>query len=110
MKALWGRGPSTVIELQRELPEELAESTIRTLLGILLHKGQVARGREGRAFVYSALVDRQTARNFSVRHLIDRFFRHPADLMLNLLEHDDLDEAELDRVLQALEARRSRQA
>jgi predicted transcriptional regulator len=55
--------------------------------------------------VYSAAVERGEARERGVRQLVRRFFRSPADLVLNLLDEGELDAAELRRIREALERR-----
>jgi predicted transcriptional regulator len=92
-----------VTEIQESLPAELADSTIRTLLGVLESKGYVRRERTGRAHVYSAAVARSEARESMVKQVVKRFFRSPADLVLNLLDAGELDAKELARIRKAIE-------
>jgi len=105
MDVLWRRGASTVLEMQQALEAELADSTIRTLLGVLEVKGYVVRERSGRAHVYRARVERSAERSRMVRQVVRRFFRSPADLVLNLLDAGELDAKELDRIRRAIERR-----
>jgi predicted transcriptional regulator len=101
MKVLWERGPSTAGEAVDALAAEveLAESTVRTMLGILRDKGYVRASRRGRAFIYHPLVDQDEAQRGALRHLIQRFFDgSPAQLVLNLLRDDELDEVEVERL------------
>lgn len=103
MNVLWASGESTVVEIQESLDEPLADSTIRTLLGVLESKGYVRRERRGRAHTYSASIDRGEARETVVRQVVKRFFRSPADLVLNLLDADELNTKELERIRRAIE-------
>ncbi|MGH7467999.1 MAG: BlaI/MecI/CopY family transcriptional regulator [Longimicrobiales bacterium] len=106
MNVLWRSGPSTVLEIQDALEDDLVDSTIRTLLRILEDKGYVKRRKEGRAFRYHPLVDHEETRASVLDHLVQRFFHTPGDLVLSLLKRGELDEAELARIRRALEARR----
>jgi predicted transcriptional regulator len=106
MNVLWRRGPSTVLEIQDGLDDELVDSTIRTLLRILEDKGYVRRLKEGRAFRYQPLVGRDETRANAVQQVVRRFFRNPADLVMNLMDSGELDEAELVKIRRALEAKR----
>jgi predicted transcriptional regulator len=106
MNVLWRRGPSTVLEIQEGLEEELVDSTIRTLLRILEEKGFVRRVKEGRAYRYRPLVGRDETRASAVQQVVRRFFRTPADLVLNLMDSGELDEAELVRIRRALELKK----
>jgi predicted transcriptional regulator len=105
MNVLWERGTASVLEIQESLDEPLADSTIRTLLGVLLEKGYVRRTRDGRAHIYHANVQRGEARETMVQQVVKRFFGSPADLVLNLLDAGELDAAELERIRRALDRR-----
>src|SRR5690606_7609883 len=98
MKVLWERGPSAVTEVMEAVAEEveLAESTVRTMLGILKEKGYVRATRRGRARVYHPVVGQREAQRSVLRHVIHRFFDDsPEELVLNLLGDDDLGAAEM---------------
>jgi len=101
MRVLWDRGRATVGEVVGELrgPRKPAYNTVLTLLRILEHKGYVTHEKEGRAFVYSPLIDRSQARRRAVLLLLSRFFDDsPELLVLNLLEEDQVDQQELRRL------------
>jgi predicted transcriptional regulator len=57
-----------------------------------------------RAFTYHPLVDERQARRRALRHLVSRLFEgSPSLLVLNVLDDEDLDPAELQRVKQLIE-------
>src|SRR3569832_768887 len=100
MNVLWDKGAATVSEVADALPRDLglAYNTVLTTMRILETKGYVrhAKAKEGRAFVYHPLVDRDQASRSAVRHVINRFFQDsPELLVLNLLQDRDLSRAEL---------------
>ncbi len=103
MDVIWEKGAATVAEVAEALPKDLglAYNTVLTTLRILEAKGYVGhtKAKEGRAFVYRALVARNEAVRSAVRHLVSRFFRNsPELLVLNLLEDENLDSRELARI------------
>ena len=101
MRVLWERGPSTAADVAAGLPKRarVADSTVRTILRILETKGYVRHTKEGRAFIYEATVGRHDVRRNVVRYLIDRFFNaSPELLVLNVLENEVIDQAELARL------------
>ncbi len=106
MRVLWDRGRATVgdvIDGLHERPKP-AYNTALTLLGILERKGYVRHEKAGRAFVFVPRIDRGRARHRALRHLLNRFFDDSAEqLVLNLLEHDDLDTRALARVRALIE-------
>ena len=63
MNVLWKRGESTVAEVVKALPKRLslAYSSVLTTLRILERKGFVSHKKQGRAFVYHPVVERQDA-------------------------------------------------
>ena len=100
MDIVWDKGTATVGEVAAALPGEpgLAYNTVLTTLRILEQKGYVrhTKPREGRAFVYRAVVGRKQASRNAVRHLVRRFFANsPELLVLNLLDDGDLSQQEL---------------
>ena len=100
MEVLWQKGEATVADIVDSLPEaRLAYSSVLTMMRILEQKGYVEHEREGRAFLYRPLVDREQARKSVVGYLLKRFFNNsPELLVVNLLEHEEVDDAELKRL------------
>ena len=82
MQVLWIEGPSKVAEVQAALKEELAYTTVQTVLNILLRKGQVKRTQEGRAFRYRPVVSREGATGGAVEDLVRRMFGGSAEALL----------------------------
>ena len=106
MEVLWERGASTVGEVVKALPKarSLAYSSVLTTLRILEQKGYVRHKKRGRAFLYRPVVDRGAAQRRAVRHLVSRFFEgSPEMLVLNVLENEKLDSAELGRLRKMIE-------
>ena len=100
MDIVWDKGAATVGEVAAALPGEpgLAYNTVLTTLRILEQKGYVrhTKPREGRAFVYRAVVGRRQASRNAVRHLVRRFFANsPELLILNLIDDGDLSQQAL---------------
>ena len=101
MRILWERGSSTVSEVVEHLPRsvDLAYNTVQTILGILETKGYVRHTKRGRAFVYRTRVGRADARRRALKELVSRFFDgSPEELVLDLVQNEDLDEHELERI------------
>jgi len=103
MDIVWVKGAVTVGEVAAALPGEpgLAYNTILTTLRILEQKGYVrhTKPREGRAFVYRAVVGRKQASRNALRHLVRGFFANsPELLVLNLLDDGDLSQRSLENI------------
>jgi len=106
MAVLWRRDSATVADVVRALSTKrpVTYSTVQTLLRILETKGYVAHEKIARAFSYRPIVDERQARRRALRHLVSRLFEgSPSLLVLNVLDDEELDPAELQRVKQLIE-------
>jgi predicted transcriptional regulator len=113
MKIVWKKERATVTDVAASLPSELnlAYNTVLTTMRILETKGYLkhAKPKNSRAFVYQPVVDRMEATRNAVRHLLGRFFSGSAEaLVLNLLEGDELDGAELKKIRKLLQEKKGR--
>jgi predicted transcriptional regulator len=101
MQVLWDRGRATVGDVVAALQGRRtpAYNTVLTMLRILETKGYVRHDKEGRAFVYEPLIDRQQARRSAVKRLIAQFFEGSAgQLVMNLLNEEEIDHKDLQRL------------
>ena len=106
MEILWDKGRVTVGELVGALPKRraLAYSTVLTTMRVLEHKGYVGHEKSGRAFVYHPVVAKSEARRKALRFVLSRFFEDsPELLVLNLLEHEEIDSKQLARLRRRIE-------
>ena len=106
MDVLWQQGPSTVQQVLEALPGKspLAYNSVLTTIRILEKKGYVRHIKDGRAYIYRALVEREEASRSEIRHLAHRFFQNSHEmLVLNILEDRGVDSEELNRLRQLLE-------
>jgi BlaI family penicillinase repressor len=98
------KGACSVKEVQEGLPQQLAYTTVQTMLNILERKGKLRRKLRGRAYVYSATVTEARASRHAVRDLVDRMFGGSADeLVMSLIKNRQIDPrriAELSRRLE----------
>lgn len=104
MQVIWRRGESTVSEVQEGLEQELAYTTVQTMLNILERKKKLQRERRGRAFVYSAAVTEQKATSHALRDLIDRMFGGSSEeLVMSLVKSRQLNAKKLAKLAKRLE-------
>lgn len=106
MDVLWQKGSATVGEVAEELPKalDLAYNTVLTTVRILEQKGYVRHTKEGRAFVYHPVVDRQTASRSEIGRLATRFFGNSRELLvLHILQDESIDRDELQRLRQLID-------
>jgi predicted transcriptional regulator len=106
MEVIWKADQATVEKIRAALKDDLADSTIRTLLSIMRRKGYVDFHKQGKAKVFRALIPRGQAQTSALQHLIQRLFHGSADLLVaRLVEDEQLSLEEIDRLRQALKRR-----
>ena len=106
MAVLWERGEASVAEVQALLTDELAYTTVLTILRTLEEKGHVGHEEAGRAYRYHALVDREAAGRSAVRRLVKKVFRGSPELLLTHLVADrKLSSEQLSRLRRLLDER-----
>lgn len=108
MGVLWEVGTATVAEVQQRLSDELAYTTVLTVLRTLEEKGHVGHREEGRAYRYFPKVGRSAAGASALRRLTRKVFRGSRELLLTELVSDRrLTEEELRRMRRMLDERLS---
>ncbi len=104
MEVLWEHGASTVAEVRKHLDDELAYTTVLTILRTLESKGFVTHSEEGRAHRYAAIIDRAIAQQSAVQALKQKLFGGSAELLLTRLVADKhLDRGEIRRIRKLLD-------
>jgi BlaI family transcriptional regulator, penicillinase repressor len=111
MKVLWDLGRGSVAEVRTELGkrgQDLAYTTVMTLLGRLAAKTAVAVDKTREPFVYKAAHRRESVLRERLRDFVRDVFDGQADsLVLNLVEDESLSRDELreiERTIAAAEA------
>jgi len=88
MHVLWDHGPSVVSDVQDQLSDKLAYTTVLTVLRTLEAKGYVAHEEEGRQHRYFATVQRQAAQKSALNHLLGKLFKDSSELLFARLVSD----------------------
>ena len=105
MQALWEMGPCTVSEVQPKLREQLAYTTVQTMLNVLLRKKKVKREQEGRAFRYRPVVSRERAMGSALNDMVKRMFGGSSEaLLMAMVDTQQISAEELARVAERLAA------
>lgn len=88
MAVLWETEGATVAEVQEKLGDDLAYTTVLTILRTLEEKKYVGHTQEGKAYRYRPLVGRESAGASAVRRLIGKMFQGSPELLLTHLVSD----------------------
>jgi len=106
MGVLWDLGGGTVADVRDRLSDELAYTTVLTVLRTLEEKGYVGHVEEGKAHRFHPLVERQDAGTSVLRRLTRKLFKNSPELLLTHLVSDrGLTDEELRRMRALLEER-----
>jgi predicted transcriptional regulator len=88
MQVLWEHGPSVVNEVKEKLHDDLAYTTVLTILRTLEQKGYVKHEEEGRVHRYAAAVKENAARKSALQHLTGKLFKGSSELLFTHLVSD----------------------
>ena len=103
MSVLWDVGPATVAEVRERIADDLAYTTVLTVLRTLEQKGYVSHTEDGRAHRYKPLVKREVAGRTALRRLVEKVFDGSPVLLMTLLVTDNnLSDEELRRLRKLL--------
>jgi len=117
LKILWERGEVTVRDLADAMnanaaqqgDDELAYTTVLSLLQVMEQKGFVGHRREGKAYVYVPCVQRQSTIRRLAGTFLEKVFDGAVDeYLVHALESKRLSAAELDQLEAMLAAARNR--
>jgi len=106
MKVLWAKETASVGEIKAILESErsFAITTISTVLQRLYKKGVVDYHKEGRQYIYKALVTEKETQTSMTSNLLDQLFGGKSSVLVNhLLETDGIETEELEQLKQLIE-------
>ena len=106
LRELWEHPVLTARQLTDKVlaRTDWGEPTVKTLLLRLLQKNAVERTREGKVFVYRALVDKEEYRYLAGRSLLDRLFNGIAgDFLTCLVKKEPLSAEEIESLKKLLD-------
>lgn len=85
MAILWELDDATVPEVRDRLTDELAYTTVQTVLRTLESKGYVAHTEDGRFHRYRAVVAKEDAGKSALRRVVSKLFSGSPELLLTQL-------------------------
>jgi predicted transcriptional regulator len=96
--------------VKQKLGDDLAYTTVLTILRNLEAKGYVSHEAEGRAHRFTPRVKQQAARKSAIRHLAGKLFEGSSDLLLTQLVSDrKLSEDQVRRIREILDEKPPRE-
>ncbi|WP_314977430.1 CopY/TcrY family copper transport repressor [uncultured Streptococcus sp.] len=110
MKIIWMQGEQTSTDLIMVLAERFdwSKSTIQTLLARLVEKECLTRKKEGKSFVYSALLTLDQSRDLLIKDIKDKVCsRRIKNLLADLIVECDLTQADLEGLEEVISKKKS---
>ena len=110
MKIIWMQGEQTSSDLIRVLAERFnwSKSTVQTLLARLVEKECLTRKKEGKSFVYSALLTLDQSRDLLVQDIKDKVCsRRMKQLVADLIVECDFTLADLEGLEEVISKKKS---
>ena len=109
MAVLWDLESATVAEVRERLRDDLAYTTVLTILRTLEEKGYVGHTQDGKAYRYHPAVARESAGASAVSRLVGKMFSgSPEFLLTHLVSDRDLSTEDLERLRELLDERLGR--
>ena len=107
LRILWQLGSGTVQDLCDKLPDNrtITYATVQTLLRRLEKKGYITHITQGKAHVFSPLVQKNKVIGSAVRSFLDKLFGgDPVPLIQYLAQNNEITKDDLDRLNDILES------
>ena len=102
--AVWRRGNATVSEVLQDLEEQLAYTTVLTVLRDLEQKGFVRHEREGRAHRFYPEAEAREAGRGLLERIVDKVYQgSPVRLVAHLVAERDLSVEEIEEMTALLD-------
>ncbi|HEY5883423.1 MAG TPA: BlaI/MecI/CopY family transcriptional regulator [Pyrinomonadaceae bacterium] len=109
MQVLWQNGTATVAEVHQSLlakRDDIAYTTVQTMLNRLQTKGLVKSDVSDRAHRYQAVLKEPAVVNGAIKSLAERFFSGSVEALATRLVEKDLSPEQLNRIQELLDAHR----
>ena len=108
MRVLWDSGPASVADVRRQLErEDLAYTTVATMLRKMEARGLVRHRQRQRRFIYEPAVSAADVTRSMADDMVDRLFEGSlAEAVSHLLETRDVSAQELARLERLIQERK----
>ena len=105
MQILWAKAPlkvSDILDYSQRIPKP-AYTSLLTLVQTMEKKGYIKHKKIGKAFAYTPILQQERFLISEIKRIAKRLFGgSPGKLVLNLVENEQLDKAEIKKLKQLL--------
>lgn len=109
MNIIWKYEPVSTNDIVDYLlkDKDWSPKTIQTMLFRLEKKGVITHEKEGRMFIYSALIEKGAYMESEGRSFVNRFFEGAfSQMVVNFLDHQDLSDEDINDLQAILDKKR----
>ncbi len=109
MEVLWKNGSGTVREVKENLKEDLAHTTVMTILDRLYKKGYLKRKKEGRGYRYFPVVSKKEFEKIITEKVLKELLKANPEATLAAFEGavESLSKEEIERLKKIIEKKSS---
>ncbi len=109
MEVLWKNGSGTVREVKENLKEDLAHTTVMTILDRLYKKGYLKRKKEGRGYRYFPVVGKKEFEKIVTEKVLKELLKANPEATLAAFEGavESLSKEEIERLKKIIEKKSS---
>lgn len=106
MSILWEKGSATVTEVREALEDDLAYTTVLSVLQALELKTHVRHETEGRAHRFFPTIERSAAEKRRIGRLLDKLYHGSREVLITrLVSEEELSREELERIRDLIDER-----
>ncbi len=106
MAILWRSEPASVADVRAALDDDLAYTSVLTVLQGLERKGHVAHEQSGRKYLYRAVTSSREAGGPLLDRILENLYRRsPVRLVAHLVDGREISESELREIRRLIDAR-----
>lgn len=98
MNIVFKHGQADVQQIMDDIPDDITNSTIRTLLRILVNKGALNYRKEGIKFIYSPIVKKDKAKVSMLKSMLNTFFDNSTFLAVSTMIDENSEKMSMDEL------------
>lgn len=108
MNILWDQESATVKEARKVIGEDTPYTSVLSIFQTLEQKDHVRHEREGRAYRYYPLVEREEAGRRALDYVLHRLYKGSPSALLGSLVDEHVDEQQVDELAEVLRKDRTK--
>ncbi|MGI9239433.1 MAG: BlaI/MecI/CopY family transcriptional regulator [Verrucomicrobiales bacterium] len=112
MDIIYAAGKASAREVMEKIPDAPSNATVRSILRVLVEKGELSYEKQGRSFIYTPCQSRAKVARTALSRLLQTFYGGSVGQAVSgllELESSDIDAAELERIEELIATHKTKQ-